>query len=330
MNYSLSYTNWYNPTQDVDQCPCGLLHHASLLCFLCPMPLPKPVIDHLEDLLSHIEGIAVTISNAEVVYGGSINETYRLQTTTGPYFLKINEADQFPSLFVSEVQGLALLREAGELAVPDVIAQGEVNDTTFLLMQYIASEEADGNFQSRFGRALACMHRHSNASFGLDHGNYIGILPQQNTPHKDWIEFLVQNRFGPLVKMARERGKIGSGDVLRFERLYGKLSNLVPAEMPALLHGDLWKNNYIASENGRAVLIDPAVYYGHREMDVAMTKLFGGFDRDFYSAYNAEEPLELGWEERVDLCNLYPLLVHLNLFGGSYAERVHAVLRKYV
>ena len=115
----------------------------------------------------------------------------------------------------------------------------------------------------------------------------------------------------------------------RFERLFHRLDHLFPSEAPALLHGDLWSGNLLGDAQGRPVLIDPAVYYGHREMDLAMTRLFGGFDPGFHTAYQAEWPLEAGWEERVDLCNLYPLLVHVNLFGGSYVAQVEAVLRRF-
>ena len=295
------------------------------------MSLPQSLTDHIGTLLSVGTGPAVTIRQAVAVYGGSINDVYRLETGAGPFFLKVNTADQFPSLFVSEMKGLEMLRRAGPLRVPRVLAQGELDGTTFLLMEHIAhTQEEDRDFQSRFGRALAQLHRHTHGTFGLDHDNHIGLLRQVNTPHKDWVEFLVQCRLEPMVKMGRESNRIHPGDVIRFERLYGRLSGLIPMEMPALLHGDLWKNNYLATPDGQAVLIDPAVYYGHREMDLAMTRLFGGFDRDFYDAYHAEEPLEPGWEERVDLCNLYPLLVHLNLFGGTYADRVGAVLRRFV
>ena len=311
----------------------NILHppmHSRTASFLCTMALPQALRAHLEELLSAKLGHGTEITDAAPQYGGSINDAFRLATARGTYFLKINAADQFPSLFAAEVDGLARLRAAGPLPVPDVLGQGEVDDTTFLLLEYIAPADEDRGFQARFGRALAQLHRHTHAFFGLEKDNHIGVLPQVNTPRKDWPSFLVECRFEPLVRMARDNKRIHPGDVLRFERLYAKLPGWLPMEMPALLHGDLWKNNYIPAADGRAVLIDPAVYYGHREMDVAMTRLFGGFDRDFYEAYNAEEPLAEGWEGRMDLCNLYPLLVHLNLFGGSYADRVGQVLRMYV
>lgn len=294
------------------------------------MPLPQTFVDHLEKLLAEQQRRPITVLASQHLPGGSVNDAYRLDTSAGKFFLKTNSADQFPSLFIGETHGLELLRRAGDLRVPAFIAQSACGDTTFLLLEFIAPAEEDAGFQPRFGRKLAQLHRHSHATFGLDRDNHIGLLPQVNTPNPDWAEFMVRCRFMPMVKMARDNKRIHMGDVLRFERLYGQLSSLFPTERPALLHGDLWKNNYLAAADGEAVLIDPAVYYGHREMDIAMTRLFGGFDRDFYEAYQEEEPLTPGWEDRVDLCNLYPLLVHLNLFGGSYADRVGSVLRKYV
>jgi len=293
------------------------------------MPLPRPLEEQLEDLLSRQHGSAVRVMQAFPVYGGSINEAYRLETSAGAFFVKVNAADRFPSLFRSEAHGLQLLRNAAALRVPEVLAHGEAGGSTFLLMEYIAPGEEDRDFQGRLGRLLAKLHRQGGTSFGLDRDNYIGALPQVNTPCPDWSEFFMKCRLEPLVKMARDHGRIHAGDVLRFERLYGRLPALFPTEKPALLHGDLWKNNYLAAVGGQPVLIDPAVYYRHREMDLAMTLLFGGFHRDFYEAYQEELPLQPDWRQRTGLCNLYPLLVHLNLFGGSYAGRVGAVLREY-
>ncbi len=293
------------------------------------LPMNKPLVEHLGILLSARLGRGTTIRDAIPLYGGSVNDAFRLATDAGPFFLKTNTADRFPSLFVSEERGLGILRRAGVLRVPEVIAQGELDGTTFLLMEHIAQAEEDRGFQHRFGRSLAQLHRHTRGTFGLDHDNFIGLLPQKNTAHADWADFMVLCRLDPLVQLARDNQRINPGDVLRFERLYRRLPELFPAEPPALLHGDLWKNNYLASTTGEPVLIDPAVYYGHREMDLAMTRLFGGFDREFHTAYQEEAPLAPGWEDRVDLCNLYPVLVHLNLFGGSYANRLGALLRRY-
>ncbi|MFZ1692867.1 MAG: fructosamine kinase family protein, partial [Flavobacteriales bacterium] len=160
--------------------------------------------------------------------------------------------------------------------------------------------------------------------------NYIGSLKQVNTPAADWPSFFIHQRLEPQLRMARDAKRVEAGMAFRFERLFAKLDQLITVEPPALLHGDLWSGNFICDANAQPVLIDPAVYYGHREMDIAMTKLFGGFDSGFYAAYNDAWPMERGWEERMDLCNLYPLLVHVNLFGGGYAAQVEAALRRFV
>jgi len=131
------------------------------------------------------------------------------------------------------------------------------------------------------------------------------------------------------VKMARDHGNAGSDTVRAFDRFYRKLDEIFPVEAPSLIHGDLWNGNYMVNENGEAVIIDPAVYYGHREMDLGMSKLFGGFSAGFYEAYNQQYPLEKDWKERLDYCNLYPLMVHVNLFGGGYLNSVKSILRNF-
>src|SRR5690606_3485328 len=166
---------------------------------LC-MPLAQPLVRHLESVLTRERGRALTIQQALRVHGGSVNDAFRLDTEDGPFFLKINLADQFPSLFESEAHGLALLRQAGELRVPELIAHGEFEDTTFLLLEFVAPAEEDPGFQARFGQALARLHRHAQATFGLDRDNHIGLLRQVNTPHREWTGFLIHCRFGPLVK----------------------------------------------------------------------------------------------------------------------------------
>ena len=199
----------------------------------------------------------------------------------------------------------------------------------FLLLEHIEGGLKNTAFWEDFGRSLARLHATTNERFGLERDNYIGSLKQTNTPYAYWDVFFNHCRLEPQVKMARDKQRLGMGEVLRFERLYMKLAALFPPEPPALLHGDLWSGNFLCDQFNKPALIDPAVYFGHREMDIAMTKLFGGFEPAFYSAYNAERPMEQGWEERVDLCNLYPLLVHVNLFDGGYAQQVRDVLIRF-
>ena len=293
------------------------------------MALPGSLIEQLSERLTQHLGRAVDIEQADAVGGGSINDAWRLHTEEGPFFLKTNDADRFPSLFEAEADGLARLRKTDTLRVPEVIAFGEDHDTTFLLLEHIGTGARGADFWERFGTGLARLHRHTAKAFGLERDNYIGSLPQPNRQHATWPEFFVHERLEPQLKLARDRRRVEAGMAFRFERLFHQLDALFPTEPPALLHGDLWSGNFLCDKEGRPVLVDPAVHYGHREMDLAMTRLFGGFDAELYRAYHAEHPLEQHWEERVDLCNLYPLLVHVNLFGGGYVAQVEAILRSF-
>jgi len=171
--------------------------------------------------------------------------------------------------------------------------------------------------------------RLTNTNFGLDYNNYIGSLHQQNNLHPTWVDFFINERLQPQIKLARDNNEIDSTTILKFENLYKKLDEVFPKEKPALLHGDLWSGNFMSDEKGESVIMDPTVYYGHREMDIAMAKLFGGFDAEFYSSYNEHYPLENGWEQRINVCNLYPLMVHVNLFGGGYLGQVKSILSKF-
>lgn len=294
------------------------------------MSLPGPLTERLSERLSAVLGAPVDVEEAVPVGGGSINDAYRLETDAGTYFVKTNRADRFPSLFEAEADGLERLRQAGALRVPRVIALGEEQDTSYLLLEHIGGGLRGTAYWEELGRGLARLHAHTAPLFGLERSNYIGSLVQVNTPHARWPDFFIHCRLEPLVKKARDRHRIDAAMALRFERLFARLDRLFPQEPPALVHGDLWNGNILCAADGAPVLIDPAVYHGHREMDLAMTKLFGGFEAAFYAAYNAERPLEPGWEERMDLCNLYPLLGHALLFGGSYAAQADACLKRFV
>ncbi|MEX1132798.1 MAG: fructosamine kinase family protein [Flavobacteriales bacterium] len=294
------------------------------------MPLPGSLVEQLTERLTFHIGEPVDIEEACPVDGGSMNDAWRLETDAGRFFLKTNRADRFPSMFEAEADGLQRLRAVGPVRVPEVIAHGEDHDDSYLLLEWVEEGIKSQEFWEDFGRGLAQLHRHTAKHFGLESDNYIGNLVQRNTPERNWASFFIHQRLEPQLKMARDRRRVEAGMAFRFERLFHKLDKLFPVEPPALLHGDLWSGNFLCDAQGKPVLIDPAVYYGHREMDLAMTKLFGGFDAALYTAYNDEWPLEQGWEERVDLCNLYPQLVHVNLFGGNYVQQVEVVLRRFV
>ncbi|MFK5855698.1 MAG: fructosamine kinase family protein [Bacteroidota bacterium] len=283
----------------------------------------------IEKVLEKFVGSNVAIDAFMAVGGGSINETYKLTTDNDDFFVKKNSASLYPHMFENEATGLGILKEAGEIDIPDVVGNGECCGESFLILKYIQSGVKTKSFWDVFGKQLAALHKHTDEKFGLDHDNYIGSLVQYNNKHDNWNDFFIQERLDKQVRFARNNGEIDKGTVVVFDRFYTKLENIFPAEPPALLHGDLWGGNFMVNQVGLPVIIDPAVYYGHREMDLGMSQLFGGFDKRFYESYNNHYPLERGWEERLDYCNLYPLMVHVNLFGGGYIQSVKSILKKF-
>ncbi len=286
--------------------------------------IEKATIDALQSYLGK------TVTNSTTVSGGDINDAYCIQTASGKFFLKLNDASKFPGMFAAEAEGLALIKGTQTIAVPEVLLHGEAGRYSFLLLEWIQGVRGDRNSQVKLGTHLAAMHSHTATTFGLDAYNYMGSLHQSNKHHTCWADFFVKERLQPMVNMAVDGGQLSISDTNDFEKLYNKLSELFEEERPALIHGDLWGGNYLTGENGKPYLIDPAVSYGHREFDIAMTTLFGGFSTDFYDAYNEAFPLTHGWQQRLPLWNLYPLLAHVNLFGGSYRQQTLSALRKYI
>lgn len=283
----------------------------------------------LERELSKTTGQQLAIDHSTPLGGGDINEAYRLQTGAGSFFMKYNSATRFPGMFEKEARGLELLEVTGEIRVPKVILHGQSGDDIFLLLEYIEPASRAPTFWNDFGRSLARMHRHTSKAFGLDHDNYMGSIPQSNRMRLSWPEFFCEERLEPMVRMARDNGHFTRNIVLAFDRLYDRLEEIFPQEPPALIHGDLWTGNHMVDNQGQACIIDPAVHYGQREMDIAMSRLFGSFAGEFYEAYHAEYPLEKGWMERVDICNLYPLLIHVNLFGEGYVGSVERIIKRF-
>ena len=279
----------------------------------------------LEQTCSQLENKPVKLRAYEKIYGGDINETYRLAMTDKDYFIKINSAAQ-SDMFEKEALGLKLLEESQSFIIPRVYQTGTFENQSYLLMQYIESLTSGSNPQD-FARRLAEMHRSTQSYFGLDTDNYIGRLPQINKKTDNWVDFYIQNRLQFQIELAGEL--IPDGMRKDFEKLYRKLPELLPTEKPSLLHGDLWNGNYFYNLQGQAVVFDPAVHYGHREVDLAMMSLFGGFEKDIYYMYNELFPLEKGWKERLKIYQLYPLLVHVNLFGASYLTSIQQILKEF-
>jgi fructosamine-3-kinase len=301
-------------------------HIIKKLSAMLPTFIQKSILEFLNKTNPSIKA---HIRASHSVSGGSINKAVKLDTSHGHFFVKHNTAHRFPAMFDKEALGLALLAKARVIDVPQVLLTDEDEEHAFLLLSYIDSSHEATDFWDDFGERLAALHQQKAEKFGLDHDNYMGSLYQHNSLHDDWTEFFVMERLEPQIKMAREEGNLGRNDVSAFERLYKQLDSIFPETEPSLIHGDLWSGNLMANKQGYACLIDPAVYYGHPEIDIAMSTLFGGFSNRFYEAYNRHNPLEKGWHERLPIYNLYPLLVHVNLFGGSYLSSVQQTLQRF-
>ena len=274
------------------------------------------------------QNLSCEIETVNYVGGGSINQTANLGTNRGSYFVKWNSKSRFPGMFEAEEKGLHILRECSGFVVPKVITSGKSGDTAFLVMDFIRRSTVDW---TEAGLILANMHRYRRVqtdTFGLEHDNYIGSLRQSNRIHNTWAEFFSEERILPQMKLAIDEKRLNTKDLTAAENFCKKIGDIFPEEKPSLLHGDLWSGNFMFTENGPAIF-DPAVYWGHREMDIAMSRLFGGFETEFYEAYNEDYPLGNNWENRIDYCNLYPLLVHVNLFGGGYVQDVKNILRQF-
>ena len=205
----------------------------------------------------------------------------------------------------------------------------EEEDTQILLLEWVTPGERTDAFWKRFGESLAALHTLSSDEFGWHENNYMGSVPQSNHPHKTWTEFFTQERVAPMIRRCFEQRLLSKPHLKQFQNLEWRLNEIFEEEGPSLLHGDLWSGNFICNGQSQPVLIDPAVYYGHRSTDLAMTTLFGGFRQPFYEAYNHCFPLPYNYKEQWAVCNLYPLLIHLYLFGSGYLSQIEETLKRF-
>lgn len=283
------------------------------------------MIDSLAGPLAELLGAELV--EATPLSGGSINAAWAVRLADGRrVFVKSNPRAP-ADMFAAEARGLAFLQAGlsdGQLRVPEVIAV----DPRFLVLELLDAGEPGADFDERLGRGLAALHRSgTELELGLDHDNYIGSLPQVNARMAAWPSFYRVRRLEPML--IRAGALIDAELWARFEALFDRLDALCgPPELPARLHGDLWSGNLHRDADGVPVLIDPAVYAGHREIDLAMMRLFGGFSARVFAAYEEAWPLADGWQRRVDLYQLYPLLVHVVLFGAGYLRQLDAALRR--
>lgn len=272
------------------------------------------------------------VVSAHGVAGGDINEAYEVGLADGRRLFAKANARSPRGMFAAEARGLDWLAEAGALRIPEVVAVAAPEaPAQFLVLELVATGRPARDFDERLGQGLAALHGRSAPGFGLDHDNFVGSLPQENAAAPTWPEFYRARRLEPLLRRAADGGLASARMRQGFHRLFAALDGLCgPPEPPARLHGDLWGGNLLCDDRGAPVLIDPAVYGGHREIDLAMMRLFGGFGARVFDAYDEAAPLADGHRERVTLYQLYPLMVHVNLFGGGYVGSVESALERLV
>ena len=275
---------------------------------------------HIENQISRSSGRAFRFASKQALGGGCINQAFRISSVDkADYFIKLNRAALLP-MFIAEAQALSEIAASHSLRVPRVICCGEHAGQSYLVLEYLAlSGRAD---MSLFAHQLADMHRYTTPQFGWSIDNTIGSTLQTNQQSGDWIHFWREQRLGFQLALAARNGY--SGELQRRgERLLSDFPVLFAHYTPqaSLLHGDLWSGNYAALADATPVIFDPALYYGDRETDLAMTTLFGGFGSEFYAAYNAAWPLDAGYAVRKTFYNIYHIINHLNLFGGGYQNQ---------
>jgi len=293
------------------------------------MIFPEVLKKSVEKELSSLFNTETIIKDSEIVGGGCIHNSSRLITNNGIFFIKWNTTPSSFHNFTVEAKGLQLLSSTNTISTPKVICVAKVKNYSYLILEFINSIGKKEDFWENFGHSLAKLHKNTNNKFGLDFDNYIGSLTQVNNFNDDWVEFFIIERLEKQIRLAEKNNLMDVSTKKSFEHLYSKLNQIFPDEKPSLIHGDLWSGNFTIGSNGYVVILDPAVYYANREAEIAFTQLFGGFNSKFYQAYNEEFPMMSNWQERMDVYNLYPLLVHLNLFGMSYMGQIRTILTKY-
>ncbi|MGY4690207.1 fructosamine kinase family protein [Salibacterium sp. K-3] len=269
-------------------------------------------------------GVKMKIKNVRQLSGGSISNAYLVRTENADYFMKWHE-DAPVDFFRQEARGLQFLQEAGALPVPEV----HTWDKHFIVMDAVQGNPSSGT-EEALGRGIASLHAVEGSVFGLEEDNFIGELPQTNGWEESWLPFLRDKRLLPQIELARSLGRLPAGRSKKAYRLLDHLNEWIPDHTrPVKLHGDLWSGNWLPGEHGCPYFIDPAVWYGDAEFELAFAQLFGGFSDTVYRAYEERHPLDPLFEERKPIYQLYYLLVHLNIFGESYGGAVDRVLHKY-
>ena len=265
------------------------------------------------------------ITSVDPVSGGCIHQALRIQTASGEdYFLK-QDPGKYTDVFLREAEGLEALKIDGGPLIPEVYLVGE----EYLLLSDLRPAPRCKDFWQIYGRQLAVVHMQQNPRFGFENDNYIGSNPQQNTWMENGWKFFQEMRLRNQIKWANDRSLLDTKDLHKLENLLKRLPELIPEQPASLIHGDLWSGNLITNQDGKPALIDPAVYYGWAEADLAMADLFGHYPEEFFRAYTEINSLETGYRSRFSLYNIYHLLNHLNLFGRGYRSQIQTVLDHY-
>ncbi|WP_242203653.1 fructosamine kinase family protein [Aestuariivivens insulae] len=278
---------------------------------------------HLSTLLNE------TIGKVQSVTGGDISKAYKIDTPNNSYFLKLNSESSALQMFQTEANGLQSIRNTNTIKTPKVFACDTFENMPFLLLEFIERKSPSPNDFETLGYQLAKLHLCTSNAFGLAQDNFIGSLSQSNTQCSNWLDFYTKARLWPQLKLAKQKHLLTDKECPSEPQILENLKPLFKNIKPSLLHGDLWNGNYLISNDDIPYLIDPAVYYGHHEVDMAMTKLFGGFGEAFYDTYFSIIPQDDYTSIRIEIYQLYYLLVHLNLFGPSYHQSVISILKKY-
>lgn len=269
------------------------------------------------------------ITGFKAVSGGDISRAYHLQAHDGDYFMKVNSASSAREMFRAEQEGLQAIEATHTIAVPHVHWVDTIEEKSFLLMDFVEGKRPDDADFQRLGTQLARLHLTTSAHFGFQDDNFIGRLPQSNRFHTDWAEFYWFERILPQLRLALNAKLIERRMVPEEEKAIALFREMAGNVKPSLLHGDLWGGNYLIATNGTPYLIDPATYYGHSMVDIAMSRLFGGFGTAFYDSYHEIIPKPAHYDTLIEMYQLYYLLVHLNMFGSGYYSSVASILKRY-
>lgn len=284
----------------------------------------------LERMLFQVLGDELKVEDILMQSGGSINMAVCAQTAHGNFFVKWNEL-QYLDMFEKEAKSLEFLKGKSTLRIPEVFGFGQVEEKAFLVLEFLEQGMESPEYWRKLGEGLAQLHENTATAHGLSFDNYIGKLEQINRQETNWSNFYIERRLKPQVGRLTYEGNASPDFQKRFDAFSKKLSEILPASKPCLLHGDLWSGNAFATGSD-ATVFDPAIYYGAPEMDLAMTELFGGFAPEFYVAYEDQSSITPHYKQHKDLYQLYPLLVHANIFGvnSGYLSAVDRIIKRYL